>query len=73
MFEGHPEDRERAIATYEANVKAVVETVPAERLLVHKLGDGWAPLCAHLGVPVPDQPYPSRNNTAEFQASLATR
>jgi len=34
--------------------------------LVHCLGDGWEPLCAHLGVPVPDQPYPQSNSTAEI-------
>ena len=32
----------------------------------HNLGDGWAPLSAHLGVPVPDQPYPTRNSAEEF-------
>ncbi|MER8798879.1 hypothetical protein NKH75_32975 [Mesorhizobium sp. M0984] len=41
------------------------------RLLVHNLGDGWEPLCLHLGVAVPDQSYPNRNNTKEFQSALA--
>ncbi|TIO67783.1 MAG: sulfotransferase family protein, partial [Mesorhizobium sp.] len=65
VFGGRPQDRAHAIAVYEANIEAVLKTVPAERLLVHKLGDGWAPLCAHLGVPVPDEPYPNRNTTKE--------
>lgn len=69
VFDGHPEDRDRAIAAYEANVEAVKASVPPERLLVHTLGDGWAPLCAHLGVAVPKQPYPSRNSAAAFQAA----
>ncbi len=60
-FGGKPLDREVAIAAYEANVRAVRQTVPAGRLLVHELGDGWEPLCAHLGVPVPDVPYPRGN------------
>ena len=47
--------------------KAVRTTAPPERLLVHSLGDGWAPLCAHLGVPMPAQPYPSRNSAKDFQ------
>ena len=58
--------RDHAIATYEAHVAEVRATVPANRFLVHNLGDGWAPLCAHLGVAVPDQPYPRRNSTDEF-------
>ncbi|TIW85576.1 MAG: sulfotransferase family protein, partial [Mesorhizobium sp.] len=44
--------------------------VPAGRLLVHKLGDGWAPLCSHLGVPVPEESYPARNTTQEFRSAL---
>jgi hypothetical protein len=63
-------DREHAIAVYEANVAAVKATIPASRLLVHNLGDGWAPLCAHLGVPVPAVPYPSRNSAGEFQSRV---
>ncbi|OBQ79308.1 sulfotransferase family protein [Mesorhizobium sp. WSM3873] len=71
VFGGRPQDRAHAIAVYEANIEAVLKTVPAERLLVHKLGDGWAPLCAHLGVPVPDEPYPNRNTTKEFRTALS--
>jgi hypothetical protein len=70
VFGGKPEDRAHAIAVYEANVDAVKATVPADRLLIHNLGDGWEPLCAHLGVPVPAEPYPSRNSASEFQRSI---
>ncbi|RWG77792.1 sulfotransferase family protein [Mesorhizobium sp.] len=71
VFGGRPHDRAHAIAVYEANVEVVLESVPAERLLVHKLGDGWEPLCAHLGVPVPAEPYPNRNTTKEFRTALS--
>jgi hypothetical protein len=64
-------DRDHMIAQYEANVAEVMATVPAERLLVHRLGDGWEPLCAHLGVPVPTEPYPERNSAAKFQKRIA--
>ena len=70
VFGGRPDDRDHAVATYEANVAAVKATVPAERLLIHNLGDGWVPLCAHLGVAVPDQPYPRVNNSNEFLANF---
>lgn len=70
VFGGRPLDRDHVLAVYEAHVAAVKAEVPPERLLVHALGDGWEPLCAHLGVPVPDLPYPSRNSTAEFLATL---
>ncbi|AZO39130.1 sulfotransferase family protein [Mesorhizobium sp. M2A.F.Ca.ET.037.01.1.1] len=70
VFGGRPQDRAHAIAVYRDNVEAVLNTVPAERLLVHKLGDGWAPLCSHLGVPVPEESYPARNTTQEFRSAL---
>jgi Sulfotransferase domain len=63
-------DRDFMIGKYEANVADVVASVPADRLLVHRLGDGWEPLCAHLGVPVPADPYPLRNTTTDLQARV---
>lgn len=69
VFSGRPHEREHAIAVYEANVAAVKATIAPQRLLVHGAGDGWEPLCAFLGVPVPDQPYPSRNSGDDFQAA----
>jgi len=70
VFGGRPGDRAHAIGLYEANVAAVKATVPAGRLLVHELGDGWEPLCKHLGVAVPEAPYPSRNSTTDFQRAI---
>jgi len=66
-LQGRPHDRDHVIALYEAHVAEVKATVPPERLLVHNLGDGWGPLCAHLGVAVPDVPFPSRNTRGELQ------
>ena len=71
VFHGRPQDRDYCISVYEANVAAVKEQVPEDRLLVHGLGDGWEPLCAHLGVPVPDVPYPSSNSASEFQKEFS--
>jgi hypothetical protein len=73
LFGGRPLDREHVVGIYEAHVAEVIASVPPERLLVHRLGDGWAPLCAHLGVPIPDVPYPHRNTAAEFEADLERR
>ncbi|MDT8399848.1 MAG: sulfotransferase [Pseudomonadales bacterium] len=46
----------------------VKREVPANRLLVWEAGDGWEPLCAALGLPVPDSPFPHANTTEEFKA-----
>jgi hypothetical protein len=41
--------------------------VPAERLLVYEVAEGWEPLCDFLGVPVPDAPMPHLNDTKSFR------
>ncbi len=70
VFHDRPDDRAHCIAVYESNVAAVKKKISAERLLIHELGDGWEPLCAHLNVPVPDIPYPNSNSTSIFQSEF---
>ena len=62
------DEREPAIEAYEAHNAAVREAVPADRLLEWQPGDGWEPLCARLGVPVPDEPFPHVNTSEDFRA-----
>jgi hypothetical protein len=61
-------DRDEAIAAYERHNDAVRAAVPPDRLLEWRPADGWAPLCAALDVPVPDEPFPHVNTTEEFRA-----
>jgi hypothetical protein len=44
----------------------VQDTVPADRLLVWSVSDGWEPLCEFLEVPVPDTPFPHLNDSKGF-------
>ncbi len=71
VFGGKPLEKNHCISAYEANVAAVKAKIPADRLLIYKIGDGWDPLCDFLNVGVPDTPYPRSNNTAEFQKWMA--
>ena len=72
-FGEHIHDRDWMIDYFRRHDEAVQREIPADRLLVYQAGQGWEPLCAFLGVPVPAEPYPSENNTAEFQARVAAR
>ena len=57
-----PQDPETCIRAFEAHNAAVQQLVPADRLLVFRVTDGWAPLCAFLGCNVPDGiPFPHLN------------
>ena len=58
-------DRGRAIEAFERHVREVREGVPAERLLVYEVRQGWGPLCEFLGVEVPDEPFPHVNSSAD--------
>jgi hypothetical protein len=66
LFDGKINDRDRCIEVYERHNAEVIAAVPADRLLVYKPGDGWEPLCAFLGCPVPTEPYPRLNDSAAF-------
>jgi hypothetical protein len=61
-------DPSTAMAAYTRHNDAVRATVPPDRLVEWRPGDGWDPLCAALGVPVPAEPFPQTNSTAEFRA-----
>jgi hypothetical protein len=65
---GFPEglSREGLMQAFTAHNEAVKRTIPADRLLVYQVKDGWEPLCAFLGVPVPAGPFPRTNDRAEF-------
>jgi hypothetical protein len=72
-FPGVPDDADAAMASYEAHNAAVRTAVPADRLLDWQPGDGWGPICAALGVPVPDEPFPHVNTTDDFRKMMTGR
>ncbi|MCA9689378.1 MAG: sulfotransferase family protein [Myxococcales bacterium] len=69
-FGGRFTDRAYAIEVYNRHLAEVRSHVPRERLLEFDVKQGWAPLCAFLGVAAPDGPFPRANDRAEFQARL---
>jgi hypothetical protein len=64
----HWADEKAAKRAYEAHNDEVRQTVPADRLVEWSPRDGWTPLCRALDVPVPAEPFPHRNTTAELRA-----
>lgn len=60
-----------AIDAYERHNEEVRRTVPPDRLIDWRPGDGWEPICSVLGVAVPEDPFPHENTTADFQARIA--
>ncbi|MFK7896151.1 MAG: sulfotransferase family protein [Myxococcota bacterium] len=56
-------EAESNIEIFERHNREVVESVPADQLLVFSVKEGWAPLCEFLGVEVPDVPFPHLNES----------
>jgi hypothetical protein len=59
-------DRDELVSAFKSHNDAVREAIPANRLLVYEVKQGWAPLCNFLGVPVPDTEFPRTNHREEF-------
>jgi hypothetical protein len=57
----------KAMERWNEQVKA---SIPADRLLVWDLNEGWKPLCEFLEVPIPDEPLPHVNDTAAFREGI---
>ena len=71
-YGGDMHDRGFMTDFFRRHTERVIASVPPERLLVFDVKEGWDPLCAFLGVDVPDTPYPRENSTAEFQTRVAS-
>jgi Sulfotransferase domain len=61
-------DRACAISSYRRNSEEVRDTIPAERLLVFNVAEGWEPLCRFLEAPEPATPFPRSHPRDEFWA-----
>lgn len=64
------QDADAAMAAYERHNAEVRAQAPAGRLVEWQPGDGWAPICAALGVPEPATPFPQSNSTGEFRGRV---
>ncbi len=60
-----PEPGEMAAAMERYN-QQVIDTVPADRLLVWSVAEGWEPLCAFLDIDPPQAPFPRLNDSETF-------
>jgi hypothetical protein len=68
VFDGRFDDRDHAVGVFTEHLDTVRRTIAPERLLEFRVSDGWEPLCAFLGVPVPDEPFPHANDREQFGA-----
>ncbi|MHB8728432.1 MAG: sulfotransferase family protein [Sulfuricaulis sp.] len=65
------DDRDKAIAHYNRHIADVKAAVPADRLLVFSVDQGWKPLCDFLGVPVPKSEFPNVNDRSAIKKTVS--
>ncbi|MFI5134742.1 MAG: sulfotransferase family protein [Chitinophagales bacterium] len=73
LLEGKMDDAEWMKKKFTEWNEEVKRTVPAEKLLVYEVKDGWEPLCKFLNVPIPDVPFPKSNDSDSFQTRFKTK
>jgi hypothetical protein len=66
-LKGVMDDKAKATARYNAYVDEVKAAVPADKLLVFTVDEGWDPLCAFLGVAKPASEFPNLNDRAAIK------
>ncbi len=69
-FQGKFEDKIFAEKIFDQHIENVRAFVPAGQLLIYDVSEGWAPLCAFLGVDMPAEPVPHLNKKENFREML---
>lgn len=67
LFRDRTDEPEFTKEIFRTHNQTVQEVIPADRLLVYQVKEGWQPLCDFLGVPVPDEPFPHVNDSRSFK------
>jgi hypothetical protein len=72
LFGAIDEGLEESTEFYETWNSEVVRSVPADRLLIFNVKQGWKPLCQFLDLPVPgnETPFPNFNDTKSFKKKI---
>ncbi|MFI0373292.1 sulfotransferase family protein [Actinomadura sp. 1N219] len=73
VFGGRIDDRDHVLDVFDRHIAEVKAAIPDGRLLVFDVAEGWEPLCAFLGVPVPDEPFPQSNERAAWHRKRPRR
>lgn len=69
-FQGRFLDKEFAKEIFDRHHEEVKAHVPADKLLVYDVAEGWGPLCEFLGKPEPGEPLPHTNKKEDFKEML---
>lgn len=69
-FENRFAEKDFAIEVFNRHNEAVKAAVPADKLLVFEVQQGWGPLCEFLGVEAPAEDFPHLNDAETFRRTF---
>ena len=70
IFDNRLNDRDHMVRCFNEHADRVKATIPADRLLVYEVKQGWGPLCDFLGCDAPGTPFPRVNSREETRRLL---
>jgi hypothetical protein len=71
-FANAMDDKTKVLSAFQKRIEDVKQAIPAERLLIFDVSEGWVPLCKFLNLPVPDGEFPRSNSKSEFWEAFAS-
>jgi hypothetical protein len=72
-FEDRFAEKEFALEVFARHNEDVKNSVPADKLLVYEIQQGWEPLCDFLGADVPDEEFPHLNDAETFRQMFGVK
>ena len=70
QMKGKFDDKTFAEKVWNEHIEEVKAYVPAEKLLIYDVRDGWRPLCKFLNKEIPSEPLPHLNKKENFKKML---
>jgi len=66
VFDVIEQGEEASVRYFNDWVEKVKDNVPAEKLLIYNVKEGWKPLCSFLQKPIPSMEFPRGNDTQDM-------
>ena len=66
LFQNAFTNKAKAVEVFLRHNEEVINTIPADHLLIHKISEGWEPICDFLGVPVPEFAFPHASESKQL-------
>jgi len=71
FFKGTFLDKEKTLSLVNAYLDEINAIIPADKMLIYEISEGWQPLCDFLELRVPEIEFPYKNKREDFNTMIA--